>query len=134
MRQLDHSYRYNIELQSNGASFDVVLGSMGMTKADYEKELETQAETYVKTQLVFEAIAAKENMTSTDADIQAYVDKVLESASEAASEGVDVSLDSYKKQYEEYYGNAITFDTFLKTSCTYEKVMAFISGNVKIKE
>lgn len=136
-KQVDHSYRYNMAQYYGDTDFEVILGNMGMTKDAYEQQLDAAGEANAKTQMVFEAIAEKENMTVTEADVQAYVNNVLDSvasSSSVSSGGADVSMENYKNQYEEVYGTAIEFDSFLKTSCIYDKVMSFISANMKIKE
>ena len=42
--------------------------------------------------------------------------------------------DSFRQQYEAMYGNYVSFDDFLKTSCVYERVMSLIESNLKLKE
>lgn len=129
-RQTDHSYRYNLQqYYGKDMDFNTLLGSMGMTKEIYEQQLDQQGENSAKTQLVFEAIAKKENIVCSDADVQAYVDSVI---SGAGAQGA--TIDSFRQQYEAMYGNYVSFDDFLKTSCVYERVMSLIESNLKLKE
>ena len=128
-KQTDHSYRYNLQqYYGQETDFNTLLGSMGMTAEIYEQQLEQAGENSAKMQLVFEAIAKKENIECTEADVQAYVNDVVSGA------GADASIDTFREQYEAMYGNYISFDDFLKTSCVYEKVMSFIESSMKLKE
>lgn len=127
-QQTDHSYRYNMSQYYGDTEFDVILGNMGMTKDVYEQQLEAAGENNAKIQLVFEAIAQKENIQVTEAEIQAYANNAISSA------GATGTLDDFKKQYETTYGTSVDFDSFLRTSCVYERVMSFLEGNLKIKE
>ena len=105
---------------------------ISMYKDAYEQQLDAAGEANAKTQLVFEAIAEKENIVVTDADVQEYANNVISAA--ASSAGATASMDDYKKQFEQVYGSAIDFKSFLRTSCIYDKVVSFISGSMKIKE
>ncbi len=127
-QQTDHSYRFNMAQYYGETDFDVLLGNMGMTKDAYEQQLETAGENNAKIQLVFEAIAEKENIQVTEEEIQAYANNAISSA------GASGTLDDFKKQYETTYGKAVDFDSFLRTSCVYDKVMSFLEGSLKIKE
>ena len=131
-KQVDHSYRYSMSQYYGDTDFEVILGNMGMSKDAYEQQLDAAGEANAKTQLVFEAIAEKENIVVTDADVQEYANNVISAA--ASSAGATASMDDYKKQFEQVYGSAIDFKSFLRTSCIYDKVVSFISGSMKIKE
>ena len=128
-KQTDQAYRYNLQqYYGESTDFETLLGSMGMTKEIYEQQLDQQGENSAKMQLVFEAIAKKENIECTEADVQEYVDSVVSGA------GAEASIDNFRQQYETMYGNYISFDDFLKTSCVYEKVMSLIESSMKLKE
>lgn len=72
-RQLD---QYLANMQQQGISPEMYYQLTGTSEADLHKQFEDGAEKRVKTNLVLEAIVAKENIEPTDADIDAEV-KVL---------------------------------------------------------
>lgn len=127
--QTDHSYRYNLQqYYGSDTDFETILGSMGMTAEIYDQQMDAAAEESAKMQIVIEAIAEKENFACTDADVTAYLNEVISGA------GASASKETFEKQYLEMYGNAISFDDFLKTSCIYQKATEIIQNSMIIKE
>ena len=106
--------------------FETALGSMGMTKEQYDTQIQQTAEGSTKTLLVVEAICKKEGISDTDADIETYRQNIVSSAG--------IQEDDYEARYKEYYGDAITFADFVKISYHYDKGLEVIKKNVKIKK
>jgi trigger factor len=62
-----------------GIEFEMYLQLMGMTLEQYKKEMHNQAQDKVLTSLVIEAIAAKENFTVTDEEVDAKYEEIANS-------------------------------------------------------
>jgi len=126
-RQIDTIYRHQITSQmGESTDFETALGSMGMTKEQYDTQIQQTAEGSTKTLLVVEAICKKEGISDTDADIETYRQNIVSSAG--------IQEDDYEARYKEYYGDAITFADFVKISYHYDKGLEVIKKNVKIKK
>lgn len=114
------------QIQSMGMDMDTYLSQVaGMTKQDYESQLDAYAEDNALMLMVLEAIAARENITCTEEERQKALNETLE---QAGAEEAD-----YRAQYASFYGDAFSFEEFLRQSVLYDKVIAFIEENAVIK-
>lgn len=115
--------QYETMLKQQGADFETYLAQMGMTEADFKKQLVTeQIKPSMESQMVFYAILDKENLEFTQADIDK---KAKEAANEvSASQGTSVTADYIKEMYGEHY---------LENVVVMGKVMDFLYENAKIK-
>lgn len=125
-QQIDTMNRAQLSAQYGSIDFETILAQFGMTKDSYNKQLEESAENSVKVQLVTEIIAARENIVATDEAVKEYIAQNIES--------IGTTEEEYRNQYATYYGEAVPFDDFAKTSYLYSKVMELIKNNVKYKE
>lgn len=107
-------------------SLDTYLQMYGMSKEDWEKQLDSASQLGVKQQLVVEAIAAKEGISISDSDVKAFIDENVKQA--------QTDVESFKKQYEQYYGTSIAFEDYMKTAYTFNKVLELVKGSAVIKK
>lgn len=115
------------QIRSIGMDVETYLTQSGqMTKEDYEKQLDVLAEDNALMLMVMEAIAAKENINCTKEE----QDKALQTTLSQAG----VTEEQYRTDYQKIYGDAFTFEEFLRQSVLYDKVVAFIEENAIIKE
>jgi trigger factor len=66
------------QIKQYGLDFDTYLQYMGKTKEEYDKEIDIEALRTIRSQLVVEAIAKKENVQATDAEIEAKYAEIVE--------------------------------------------------------
>lgn len=114
---------YNMELDDYIESYG---SSMGMTKEAYEQQLQQSAEDNAFALLVIEAIAAKENISCTEAERKAYVQEMLTSSG--------MTEEQNREQYESMYGDVFAYDEFIRQVYLHEKVLEVIEKNAVIKE
>lgn len=110
---------YNMDMET-------YLSQIGMTEEQYNTQLDTYAEDNALMLLVLEAIAAKENISCTEEERKEALNKTLTAAS--------ITEQQYRDQYKSYYGDAFSFDEFIRQSVLYDKVTEFIKANAVIKE
>lgn len=113
------------QIQAYGMDMDSYLSTVGMTKQDYESQLDAYAEDNALMLMVLEVIAARENITCTEEERQKALNETLEKA--------EVEEKEYRAQYANIYGDAFSFEEFLRQSVLYDKVVAFIEENAVIK-
>ena len=123
--QLDAYYKYTAK-QYGYSDFKTFLSAMQMDEATYNDNLLKAAQSIAKTQILAEAIAAKENITVTDEEIKAEIASVAE---QAGQEEADL-----KKNFEDLYGQAITIERYYKVTLLTNKVIDFVGENAKIIE
>ena len=123
--QLDAYYKYTAK-QYGYSDFKAFLSAMQMDEATYNDNLLKAAQSIAKTQILAEAIAAKENITVTDEEIKAAIASVAE---QAGQEEADL-----KKNFEDLYGQAITIERYYKVTLLTNKVIDFVGENAKIIE
>lgn len=123
--QLDAYYKYTAT-QYGYSDFDSFLTAMQMNKDTYQDQLKQAAQSIAKTQLLAEAIAAKENISVTDDEVKKEIAAVAE---QAGQEEADL-----KKSFEDLYGEAITIENYYKVTLLTNKVVDFIGDNAKIVE
>lgn len=109
-----HKYAESYQLEFA----DFLKQQMGVSEADYKKNIEKSAKEAVEQQLIVDAIAEKEDLTLSDADYKKEVQNYV------ANMGF-----SSQKELEEYYGK-----DFMKNTITAEKVREFCAKEAKIKE
>lgn len=123
--QLDAYYKYTAK-QYGYSDFNEFLTAMQMSQDTYNESLDKAAESIAKTQLIAEAIAAKENITVTDDEIKTEIASVSEQAGQEE--------DQLRKSFEELYGESITIERYYETTLLTNKVVDFVGQNAKIKE
>lgn len=124
-QQQDFMNRATIEAQfGSSVDFDTVMAQYGMTNDSYNQMLDANAESSAKVQMIIEAIAAKEGIEATEDAVNDYIQQNIKSAS--------VTEEEYRKAYEDYYGPAVPFDDFIKTSYLYSKVSDLVKENAKV--
>lgn len=114
------------QVAAYGMDVETYLSQIGMTQEQYESQLETSAEDNALMLLVIEAIAAKENISCTEEERKAAIEKTVSNAG--------ISEEDYRSQYKSYYGDAFSFDEFIRQSVLYDKVLELIEKNAVIKE
>lgn len=123
--QLDSYYR-NIVAPSYGGFSSFLQYNNNITEDEYKERLAKAAQYYAKTQLLAEAIAAKEGIKVTDEEIKSEIDK------EVAGAGKDEA--AVRKEFEEYYGDVITLEEYYRITLIENKVVTFLGENAKIVE
>lgn len=123
--QLDAYYKYTAK-QYGYSDFKTFLSAMQMDEATYNDNLLKAAQSIAKTQILAEAIAAKENITVTDEEIKAEIASVAEQAGQQEAD--------LKKNFEDLYGQAITIERYYKVTLLTNKVIDFVGENAKIIE
>lgn len=77
--QLDNIARdFNYRLAAQGLNLEQYLNMTGSTLESFKEQFKDQAESQVKTSLVLEAIAAKENIEAKDKDVEEQMTKMAE--------------------------------------------------------
>ena len=122
-KQLDYIVReteYQLSYMYRGLKFEDYLKYTGMTMEDFRKQNETRAKSEVKSQLVFEQIIKAENIEVSDAQLDAEVAKMAESAKKTVAE--------YKRAMDprqlDYIKNDLLMSnliSFLKENNTFAK-------------
>lgn len=102
---------YNSMVEMYGMTLEEYAGMFGQTEDWFKEELRNMAETYVKQQLLIDAIAEAENFEVTDEDRQYVADQV------------GMELDTMKESYG---------DTLDETAMM-GKVIRFITDNAVVK-
>lgn len=123
--QLDAYYQYSAK-QYGYSDFASFLSAMQMDQAAYDENIKNAAQSIAKTQMLTEAIAARENITVTDEEITKEIASVSEQAGQEESE--------LRKNFEDLYGTAITIENYYRVTLLTNKVVDFIGENATIKE
>lgn len=123
--QLDAYYKYTAK-QYGYSDFNEFLNAMQMDEATYTESLDKAAESIAKTQLIAEAIAAKENITVTEDEVKAEIASVCEQAGQEE--------DQLRQSFESLYGESITIERYYETTLLTNKIVDFVGQNAKIKE
>lgn len=106
------------QIKQYGLDFPTYLKYMGKTEEEYRKDLEDQALHTLRTQLVVEAVAKKENFQATDAEIEAKYQEIVEQYKDQK-----VSLEQAKA--------AIPTSTIVE-EVAFRKAVDFITDSVKL--
>ena len=99
---------------------------MQMTEETYQQSLKQAAESIAKTQLVTEAIAAKEGITITEDEIKEQIDTVVSQSGQSEEE--------LRKSFQDLYGTVITLEEYYRVTLVTNKVIDFVGENAKIVE
>lgn len=70
--------RFGQQLQMQGMNLETYLQYMGVTREDYDKQMEPQAKHNIENRLVLEAIADAENIEAGDEDKQKEFEKMAQ--------------------------------------------------------
>lgn len=123
--QLDAYYKSYAE-QYGFTDFNTFLTQMGMTEETYNENLKQAAQGIAKTQLLTEAIAAKEGITVSEDEVKQQIEDI------ATQSGTDA--ESMRKEFENLYGTAISIENYYSITMLSNKVIDFVGENAKIKE
>lgn len=123
--QLDAYYKY-MGKQYGYTDFKQFLSAMQMDETAYKESLTQAAQSIAKTQILAEAIAARENITVTDEEVKKEIAANAETAGQSEEE--------LKKSFEELYGDAITIEGYYRVTLLTNKVVDFVAENAKIIE
>lgn len=115
-------------MKNYGMTLEQALQMYGQTMEQFEETLTKQAETMCKQVIVMEAIAKQENIDTSKAAVDAYINGIIKKT----SDGEDGSVDKLKESFEAYYGKAMPFDRYMMDSYIYEKVSKLIEENAKV--
>ncbi len=124
--QLDSYYRNYMAPQYGFSDFNTFLTQMQMTEETYQQSLKQAAESIAKTQLVTEAIAAKEGITITEDEIKEQIDTVVSQSGQSEEE--------LRKSFQDLYGTVITLEEYYRVTLVTNKVIDFVGENAKIVE
>lgn len=124
--QMDSYYRKYMAPQYGFEDFNSFLQQMNVTEEVYQQKLEEAAKSIAKTQLLTEAIAAKEGITVTDEEIKGEIDTVV------AQSGQDEA--ALRKSFEEIYGTVMTLEEYYRISLITDRAITFVGENAKIVE
>ncbi len=119
------AYYLTMAKQYGYESMDKFIEATGSTMDQYEQQLQKEAEGVVKTQLIAEAIAAKEGITVTD-------DEIKKEIANAASTS-QMTEEQLRKSYTQLYGSNMEIEKYYKTTLLTNKVIDFIGENAKLK-
>ncbi|MCM1244260.1 MAG: trigger factor [Roseburia sp.] len=123
--QLDIYYK-GMATQYGYSDFNSFLSAMQMDEASYNESLQKAAESIAKTQLIAEAVAAKENITVTDEEVKNEIASMSEQAGQTEEQ--------FRTSFEEYYGGLLTIERYYQTTLLTNKVVDFVGENAAIKE
>ena len=114
------------QLSQYGMELEDMLAQSGQTEEQYEENLLNQARAMAESELVLEAIGKTENIDTSQAAVDAYLDEML------TSNGTDI--DQVKQSYKNVYGDAMPFERYIKESLLYTKVSELVGAAAKILE
>ena len=115
------------QMAQYGMTISDALAQTGQTEEQFEEYLTNRAKTMCETELIMEAIALKENVDLSDEAINKYLE-------EMGKQSQDGTTDSIKKAYTEYYGTAMPFEHYIRSSYIYKQVTDLVGAAVKIIE
>ena len=115
------------QMAQYGMSIADALKQTGQDEAQFEEYLTQRASTMCETELIMEAIALKENVDLS----QEALDKYLEEMGKNSQDG---TVDSIKSAYTSYYGSAMPFEHYIRSSYIYQKVTEIVGNAAKIIE
>ncbi len=107
------------QMQQRGYELKTLLENAGMKMEDYRARFKEEAQNSVKTRLVVNAIVKKEDITATDADIDAEYQEL--------ADAYGMTVDKLK----EMYGKAA--EGFIKSDAINKKLFAFLRDNNKFE-
>ncbi len=115
------------QMAQYGMTIADALAQTGQDEAQFEEYLTEKAKTMCETELIMEAIALKENVDLSQASIDAYLEQMGKNSQ-------DGTTDSIKKAYNTYYGYAMPFEHYIRSSYIYQKVTEIVGKAAKIIE
>ena len=114
------------QLQQYGMTLEDMLAQSGQTAEQYEENLLAQARSMAESELILEAIGVTENIDTSQAAVDAYLDEMLQ------TNGTDI--ETVKQSYKNVYGDAMPFERYIKESLLYTKVAELVGNAAKILE
>ena len=111
-------------LSAQGANLETYLKMMGKTIEEVVKEMTPSAENKIKTDLILEEIANKENITLTDEEVNSKMEEM--------SKIYGMTLEKLEEELKKH-NNLEAFKANLKIDATLQKVVEFLLENTKKK-
>ena len=111
-------------LSAQGANLETYLKMMGKTIEEVVKEMTPSAENKIKTDLILEEIANKENITLTDEEVNSKMEEM--------SKIYGMTLEKLEEELKKH-NNLEAFKANLKIDATLQKVVEFLLENAKKK-
>ena len=111
-------------LSAQGANLETYLKMMGKTIEEVVKEMTPSAENKIKTDLMLEEIANKENITLTDEEVNSKMEEM--------SKIYGMTLEKLEEELKKH-NNLEAFKANLKIDATLQKVVEFLLENAKKK-
>ena len=115
------------QMAQYGMTIADALAQFGQTEEQFEDYLVEQSKPMAETELIMEAIAIKEGVDLSDATINKYTEDL-------GKQSQDGTVDSIKQAYKEYYGTAMPFEHYIRSSYIYTKVSELVGNAAKIIE
>ena len=115
------------QMAQYGMTIADALAQFGQTEEQFEQYLVEQAQPMAETELILEAIALKENIDLSEAKLNAYTEDL-------GKQSQDGTVDSIKQAYKEYYGTAMPFEHYMRSSYIYKEVSKLVGDAAKIVE
>ena len=114
------------QLAQYGMNLEDMLSQSGQTMEQYEENLMNQARNMAESELVLEAIGKTENIDTSQAAVDAYLEEMLKAN--------NADLEQVKESYKNVYGDAMPFERYIKESLLYTKVAELVGNAAKIIE
>ena len=116
----EYAKQQNMELD------EFIKQTYGVEKKEFDKQMQSSAEQFIKSELIIYAIADKENLKVTDKDLEEYKENQLKM--------IGYTEEQFEAQagqtFEEYMGGKEQ----MESAVLYEKVMDFVTDNAKVEK
>lgn len=116
----EYAKQQNMELDK------FIKQTYGVEKKEFDKQMQSSAEQFIKSELIIYAIADKENLKVTDKDLEEYKENQLKM--------IGYTEEQFEAQagqtFEEYMGGKEQ----MESAVLYEKVMDFVTDNAKVEK
>ncbi|MBO6108241.1 MAG: trigger factor [Eubacterium sp.] len=122
----------NNQMAMYGMTLEDAIAQQGMTMEQFEQNLEDNGRTMGESELIMEAIAIKENIDFSETAVDAYIDEMLKKNAEASGNGEEMTLDKLNENYTNFYGSAMPFERYMRSSLIYSKVSELVGKEAKI--
>ncbi|HAK57438.1 MAG TPA: trigger factor [Lachnospiraceae bacterium] len=120
------------QMAQYGMTMDQAMEMQGMTADQFEQNLIGQAQSMAESELIMEAIAVKENIDISDKAVDDYIQQMVSGSKD--EEGNSITIDKVKENYTSFYGTAMKFERYMRSSLIYTKVSELVGNAAKIIE
>lgn len=111
-------YDFNMRLRYQGLELQKYLEIMGMDMSTFREQFSNRAEKEVRTQLVLEKVGQIENVSATEDEVEAEINKLAE---------------NYKQSVEEFKKHLKEDDIqYIKSDLALKRIVDFVVENAKI--